>query len=47
MHEVNEDAFEVLGERSIELPAAIAGLIAVTAVFFWLMVRRLRRMDVP
>ncbi len=39
-----------LGTRDagvIEFPAAIAGAAAVTVIFFWLSVRRLRRMDVP
>ena len=47
MHGIDEKSFEALGERVIEFPAAIAGAAAVTVVFFWLTVRRLRRMDVP
>ena len=47
MHGIDEISFEALGERVIEFPAAVGGAAAVTVVFFWLTVRRLRRMDVP
>ena len=47
LHGMDENHFEALGERVIEFPAAIAGAIAVTVVFFLLAVRRLRGMDVP
>ena len=47
MHGIDQNSFEVIGDRVIEFPAGIAGSIAVTAVFFFLTVRRLRRMDVP
>jgi ABC-2 type transport system permease protein len=47
LHGMDEDSFGSLGERVIEFPAAIVGAVAVTAVFFWLMVRRLHQMDVP
>ena len=47
MHGIDEKSFEVLGERVIEFPSAVGGAAAITAVFFWLTVRRLRRMDVP
>ena len=47
LHGMDDESFEPLGERVIEFPAAIGGAVAVTAVFFWLTVRRLRRMDVP
>ena len=46
LHGMDEDSFGPLGERVIEFPAAIVGAVAVTAVFFWLMVRRLNQMDV-
>ncbi len=36
-----------LQDLTIELPAAIGGVILVCAAFYWLAVRRLRRMDVP
>jgi len=44
---IDGESFSMLDERVIELPAAIVGATAVTAIFFWLTVRRLRRMDVP
>ena len=47
IHGLDEERFDVLGELAIQLPAAIGGAIAVTAVFVWLTVRRLRNMDVP
>ena len=48
MSGIDEDGFgDVLGGRVIELPAALAGAAVVSPVFFWLTVRRLRRMDVP
>ncbi|MFC1924697.1 ABC transporter permease [Chloroflexota bacterium] len=47
MHGIDNHSFEEIGDRVIEFPAGIAGSIAVTIVFFFLTVRRLRRMDVP
>jgi ABC-2 type transport system permease protein len=47
LHGIDDRSFEALGQRVIEFPAALVGAAAVTAVFFWLTVRRLRRMDVP
>ena len=47
MHGIDETSLDVLSERVIEFPAALAGAAAVILVFFWLTVRRLRRMDVP
>ena len=47
LHGLDKQSFEPLSERVIEFPAAIAGAVAVTVVFFWLTVNRLRRMDVP
>ncbi len=47
MHGIDEPGFETLSSRVIESPAALAGAAGVTVVFFWLGVRRLRRMDVP
>ena len=47
MHGIDDAGLGVLGERVIEFPAAVAGAVAVIGVFFWLTVRRLRRMDVP
>ena len=47
MYGINETGFEELGTRVIELQAGIVGAVAVTVVFLLLLVRRLRRMDVP
>ena len=47
MYGINETGFEALGSRVIEFPAGIVGAAAVTVVFLLLLVRRLRRMDVP
>ena len=47
LHGMDDKSFESLGERVIEFPAALVGAAVTTAVFFWLTVRRLRRMDVP
>ena len=47
MHGLDEHSFTEFGDRVIEFPAAIAGAVAVTVVFFWLTVYRLRTMDAP
>ena len=47
MHGIDETGFQVLSSRVIEFPAALGGAAGVAVVFFWLTVRRLRRMDVP
>ncbi len=47
LHGMDEGTFESLEGRVIEFQAAIVGAVVVTALFFWLTVRRLRRMDVP
>lgn len=47
LHELDEEAFAVLGDRVIQFPAAVVGAAGVTVIFFALAVRRLRRMDVP
>ena len=47
MYGIDEDSLNALGDTAIQFPAAITGVIAVTAVFLWLTVRRLRHMDVP
>jgi len=47
MHGIDDSSFEALSSRVIEFPAALVGASVVTVVFFWLAVRRLRRMDVP
>jgi ABC-2 type transport system permease protein len=44
---IDESRLAVLKDTSIELPAAIVGVVAVTVVFFAMAVVRLRRMDVP
>ena len=47
MHGLDETGLESLSDRVIEFPAAIGGALLVTAVFFWLTIWRLRKMDVP
>lgn len=47
MYGLDRDGLAALGQRAIELPAAIGGVAAVTVVFVWLTERRLRQMDVP
>lgn len=47
LHGLDGGSFETIADRVIEFPAAIAGAIAVTAVFALLTLRRLRRMDIP
>ena len=47
LHGMDDKSFGPLDERVIEFPAALVGAAVTTAVFFWLTVRRLRRMDVP
>ena len=47
MEGIDDSRLEALSELTIELPAAIVGVIVVSAAFFWLTVRRLRSMDVP
>ncbi|MFO8010644.1 MAG: ABC transporter permease [Dehalococcoidia bacterium] len=47
LHGIDDDGFGVVGGRVIELPAAALGVVLVTLLFFWLSVRRLKRMDVP
>ena len=44
---IDGERFGTLDERVIEFPAALVGAAVVTLLFFWLTVRRLRRMDVP
>ena len=46
LHGIDGESFSTLEERVIELPAAVVGVAAVTVVFFFLTVRRLRKMDV-
>ena len=47
MYGLDEDGLEALADQAIGFPAAIVGATLVTLIFFWLTVRRLRRMDVP
>ena len=47
MYGINETGFEALGSRVVEFPVGIVGAVVVTVVFLLLVVRRLRRMDVP
>ena len=44
---IDESRLGVLKDTSIELPAAIVGVVAVSVVFYLMAVARLRRMDVP
>ena len=46
LHGIDGESFSTLEERVIELPAAVIGVAAVTVVFFFLTVMRLRKMDV-
>ncbi len=46
LHGFDGEAFDTLGPRAIEFPAALVGAGMVTFLFFWLTVRRLRKMDV-
>lgn len=47
LHGMDDKSFAPLKDRVIEFPAALVGAAVTTAVFFWLTVRHLRRMDVP
>ena len=47
MHGLDSTAFEAVGGSVIGFPAALAGALFVTAVFYGLAVLRLTRMDVP
>jgi len=47
IHGIDDGVLGGSGAGAIEFPAAIAGAAAVTVVFTWLTIRRLRRMDVP
>ena len=44
---MDESRLGVLKDTSIELPAAVVGVVAVSVVFYLMAVVRLRRMDVP
>jgi len=47
MHGLDGASFADIGDRVIEFPAAVAGVLLVTAGFFWLTLRRLTKMDIP
>ena len=47
MEGIDESRLDAFQELTIQFPAAVGGVIVVSAAFFWLAVRRLRRMDVP
>ena len=47
LHGLDDTTFAALGQNSLTLTPALVGAGIVTAVFFLLTVRRLRRMDVP
>ena len=47
MEGIDDSRLGAFEDLTIQLPAAIGGVVVVSAVFFWLTVRRLRRMDVP
>ncbi len=44
---IDGEVFRSLGPRAIEFPVAMVGASAVTVLFFWLTVLRLRSMDLP
>ena len=47
MESIDDSRLDAFQELTIQLPAAAGGVVLVSAAFFWLTVRRLRRMDVP
>lgn len=47
VHGLDDRSFAELGDRVIEFPAALVGVVAITAGFFLLAVKRLQDMDVP
>ena len=47
MEGIDTSRLQLFEEQTIEMQAAIGGVIVVTALFFWLTARRLRSMDVP
>ncbi len=47
MEGIDDSRLGAFEDLTIQLPAAIGGIVVVSAVFFWLTVRRLRHMDVP
>ena len=47
MNGLDDQTFEVFGNRVIEFPAAITGAAVVTLLFVGLTIRRLQRMDIP
>ena len=47
MEGIDTSRLGLFEEQTIEMQAAIGGVIVVTVLFFWLTVRRLRTMDVP
>ena len=47
LHGLDDTTFAALGQNALTLTTALVGAGIVTAVFFLLTVRRLRRMDVP
>lgn len=46
-HGVDEERFDSMEHRVIELPAALILSTVLCVLFFWLAIRRLNRMDVP
>ena len=47
MEGIDTSRLQLFEEQTMEIQVSIGGLIVVTALFFWLTVRRLRSMDVP
>ena len=47
MKGIDTSRLQLFEEQTMEIQVSIGGLIVVTALFFWLTVRRLRSMDVP
>ena len=47
MNGLDDSGFEVLGDRVIEFPVAVVGVVLATIAFLWLATYRLRSMDAP
>ena len=46
MEGIDDSRLDMFQDFTIELTAAVGGIVVVSAAFFWLAVRRLRGMDV-
>ncbi len=47
MEGIDTSRLKMFEDQTIEMQVSIGGIIVVTALFFWLTVRRLRSMDIP